>query len=133
MLAVLTCSGQSNEVLNPKHIESPHYPRLAFMARISGTVILALTIDDEGNVKSAETTADKSGDTGHPLLQASAIENAKKWIFSKPSHAPFLQRIIYVYEIDPTMPRTYDSVERIYFDLPDRVRIVSNNPRPDQD
>lgn len=133
MLAVLACSGQSNEVLTPKYLESPHYPRLAFLARISGIVILTVMIDGEGNVKSAEATADKSGFTGHPLLQTAAIENVKKWVFSKPSHAPFLQSIVYVYEIDQTLPQTYNSVEKIYFDLPNQVRIVSNNPRPNLD
>ena len=131
LLAVLTCSGQNNEALNPKHIESPRYPSLARQARIRGIVILTLTIDADGNVKSAEATGDKSGIQGHPVLQTAAIENVKKWTFSRPSHAPFQQSLVYVYEIDDTLPPTNESsLEKVSFDLPDRVRIVSSNPLP---
>jgi TonB family protein len=71
----MSCSGHAPEVLSPKHIETPAYPVLPRVARIMGKVKLALTIDADGNVKSAEATTDNSG---HKLLVESAIQNVKK-------------------------------------------------------
>jgi hypothetical protein len=89
-----------------------------------GKVKLVMTIDGDGNVKSAEATRDNSS---HKLLVESAIQNVKKWTFSRPSHAPFTQTILYDYEINETLPGTYGySIEKVYFDLPDMVKIVSN-------
>jgi hypothetical protein len=105
------------------------------MARIAGKVELTLTIDADGKVRSAEATRDKSGYKPHPLLEAGAIANVEKWTFSKPSHAPFTHTILLDYEIDETIPRTAGrSIERVHFDLPDRVKIVSNAalPQPEQ-
>jgi protein TonB len=54
----------------------PEYPAVAQRMRLSGTVILLVTIDEEGNV------TDIKPQSGHPLLQTAAIAAVKKWKYS---------------------------------------------------
>jgi len=49
----------------------PAYPRLAEQARIECTVKVGITIDEAGAVVTA------TGVSGHPILQAAAVENAR--------------------------------------------------------
>jgi protein TonB len=58
-----------------KKIE-PVYPELAKRARVSGTVILTVTVDEEGNV------ADLKVLKGHPLLDDSAVAAVRQWKYS---------------------------------------------------
>jgi TonB family protein len=55
------------------HKVAPIYPDLAKRARISGEVILRITIDEKGKV--GFVTVEK----GHPLLTAAAIAAVKEW------------------------------------------------------
>lgn len=68
----------SGGVLNGKAITLPQpvYPAIAKSARASGTVIVQITIDETGKVISARAVS------GHPLLQAAAVEAAYKATFS---------------------------------------------------
>ncbi|MBL8150197.1 MAG: TonB family protein [Blastocatellia bacterium] len=54
----------------------PDYPELARQARIQGDVQIELTIDEEGSVKMARIIS------GHPVLQKTALEAARKWKFN---------------------------------------------------
>lgn len=65
-------------VLNGKAIRlpTPAYPPIARAARASGTVMVQVTIDENGNVISAHAIS------GHPLLQASAVAAARGARFS---------------------------------------------------
>jgi protein TonB len=54
----------------------PVYPDLARRARVSGTVILEATIDEEGNVSELRILS------GHPLLNQAAVEAVKQWKYS---------------------------------------------------
>lgn len=54
----------------------PVYPPLAKAARISGSVVVEVTIDEEGNVISARAVS------GHPLLKDAAVAAAREWKFS---------------------------------------------------
>ncbi len=54
----------------------PVYPPLAKAARVSGTVVVEVTVDEEGNVISARALS------GHPLLKDAAVSAAKGWKFS---------------------------------------------------
>jgi TonB family protein len=54
----------------------PAYPPLAQAARISGSVVVEVTADEEGNVISARALS------GHPLLKDAAVSAAKGWKFS---------------------------------------------------
>ncbi|MEK6409205.1 MAG: TonB family protein [Acidobacteriota bacterium] len=54
----------------------PAYPPLAKAARVSGSVVVEVTADEEGNVISARAIS------GHPLLKDAAVEAAKGWRFA---------------------------------------------------
>ncbi len=54
----------------------PTYPPLAQRMRLSGTVILVVTIDEEGNV------ADIKLQSGNPVLNQAAIDAVKQWKYS---------------------------------------------------
>lgn len=70
--------GLNGGVLNGKAISLPlpEYPILARQAKASGTVMVQVTIDEEGNVISAESVS------GHPLLRAAAVTAARQARFS---------------------------------------------------
>lgn len=63
----------SGGVINSKarNLVVPKYPDAARNARASGAITVAVTIDEEGNVISAEAVS------GNPLLRASAVEAAR--------------------------------------------------------
>jgi periplasmic protein TonB len=68
----------SGGVLNGKAISlpKPAYPPIARQAHASGTVVVQVTIDENGNVISARAVS------GHPLLQAVAVGAARGARFS---------------------------------------------------
>jgi periplasmic protein TonB len=68
----------SGGVLNGKAINLPRpaYPAIAKSAHASGTVVVQVTIDENGNVISAHAVS------GHPLLQAVSVAAAKGARFS---------------------------------------------------
>ena len=53
----------------------PAYPPLAKAAKVSGSVVVEVTLDEEGNVIAARAV------TGHPLLKDSAVTAARGWKF----------------------------------------------------
>lgn len=57
-----------------KRVE-PVYPPSAKTARVSGSVLVELTVDEEGNVIAARPLS------GHPLLKDSAVAAARGWKF----------------------------------------------------
>lgn len=65
--------------LNGKAISlpMPEYPVIARQAQASGSVTVQVTVDEEGNVISANAM------TGHPLLRAAAVAAAQKAKFSQ--------------------------------------------------
>ena len=68
----------SGGVLNGKAISKPQpvYPPIARAARASGTVVVQITVDEEGNVIAASAVS------GHPLLRQSAVSAARQARFS---------------------------------------------------
>ena len=64
--------------MNSKAISlpKPSYPPVARAAKASGTVVVQVTVDENGNVVSAQAVS------GHPLLQAAAIGAARSAKFS---------------------------------------------------
>jgi len=109
-------------------METPTYPPLARLARISGQVALTLVLDGEGKVESVEATAENPRLVKTPLLQESAVENIKHWTFAKPQSIPFKQVIIYDYEFDNSLPgdNGANPITKVTFDLPDHVTILAN-------
>lgn len=65
-------------VLNNKAIKrvQPDYPSIARAAGAQGTVVVEVTVDEQGNVVSARAVS------GHPLLQQAAVDAARQWTFS---------------------------------------------------
>jgi len=53
----------------------PTYPPLAKAARVSGSVVVEVTADEEGNIISARALS------GHPLLKDAAVAAARGWKF----------------------------------------------------
>ncbi|MEP6568309.1 MAG: energy transducer TonB [Acidobacteriota bacterium] len=70
--------GISGGILNGKatSLPVPEYPPIAKAARASGSVTVQITIDEDGNVVSARAVS------GHPLLQAAAVNAARQAKFS---------------------------------------------------
>jgi TonB family protein len=68
----------SGGVLNGKAISKPEppYPPIAKAAKASGTVAVAVTVDESGNVVSATAIS------GHPLLQQAAVAAARQAKFT---------------------------------------------------
>jgi len=54
----------------------PTYPPLAKAARVSGAVVVEVTVDEQGDVLTVQAIS------GHPLLKDSAIAAARGWKFS---------------------------------------------------
>ena len=70
---VTNCIGIGTEDLKARAISVPHpaYPPIARAAHASGTVKVAVVVDEEGAVISAKSIS------GHPLLQAAAVAAAR--------------------------------------------------------
>ena len=119
------CSGQAPEALCPRHIETPSYPPIGRTANITGKVVLALTIDSEGNVADAKVTNDSKSIA---ILEIGAIDNIRHWTFAKPPAAPYFQTIVYDYELDESLPGDDGTrpIIKVNFDLPGRVTISAN-------
>lgn len=65
-------------ILQPRLIKraDPVYPALAKDARVSGTVIIQVTVDEEGLVKDIETVQ------WNPFLNEAAEEAVKQWVYT---------------------------------------------------
>ena len=68
----------SNGVQNSRLINrvDPVYPELAKRARVSGIVLLQVTVDEQGLVAGIKLIR------GHPLLNQSAIDAVSQWMYS---------------------------------------------------
>ncbi|MEK6321360.1 MAG: TonB family protein [Acidobacteriota bacterium] len=66
----------------------PEYPPLAKAARITGSVVVEVTVDEDGNVFSARAIS------GHPLLKDVAVTAAKDWKFSPTMLSGVLVKVI---------------------------------------
>src|SRR5438477_10537260 len=68
----------SGGILNGKAVSKPEavYPPIAKAARAQGTVTVQIVVDENGDVISAHALS------GHPLLQAAAVEAARQAKFT---------------------------------------------------
>lgn len=99
------------------HLESPLYDPLARQARLQGDVSIQIRVAPDGRVASVQTIA------GPSLLAREAERNIRTWVFN-----PGDERTLAItYEFRLEQPEIYyDPPSRVTFDLPDKVRIVSN-------
>lgn len=68
----------SDLLANAENKVAPPYPPAAANARIEGTVMVSVLVDEQGRVVEAEATS------GHVLLREAAVAAAREWTF-KPS------------------------------------------------
>ncbi|MGA9885568.1 MAG: TonB family protein [Candidatus Acidiferrales bacterium] len=125
-----TCFAQSSPALCPRHIESPAYPAIAHTAHVTGKVAITVTIDQNGKVIKTELAP---GSKRIQVLDESAIENARHWTFANPPAVPYIETIVYDYELDGSLPPeggkdNLPVVTKVTFDLPDHVNIRTNVP-----
>jgi TonB family protein len=79
---VLTCCEPESEKLSQSQVkalvkktEPIHAPCCAEMLHISGTVVLAISVDPQGNVTCVKMVS------GHPLIIGVAIDSVRQWKF----------------------------------------------------
>jgi hypothetical protein len=98
------------------------YPPLALHAEIQGSVELKCGIGVEGNVTACIAVS------GHPLLRAPAIENAKRWHFEQVRDAaPQPTEFVLVYEfVLREGPPSQNPKVDFSFQHPNRARIVAS-------
>ena len=77
-----TCCEPESEKHSPRQVkalvektEPIHAPCCADMLHISGTVVLAISVDPQGNVACVQTVS------GHPLIIGVAIDSVRRWKF----------------------------------------------------
>jgi TonB family protein len=95
-------------VLNGKATKKPQpvYPPIAMAARAQGTVVVQITVDEEGYVISARAVS------GHPLLQQAAVQAARQARFTptrlegKPVKVLGVITYNFVLAADPSEPPT---------------------------
>jgi TonB family protein len=111
----------ANDNVCTQHAVTPDYPRLAWFARITGTVNAEVEVAPDGSVSSA------IGSGGDNLLNHAAEENTKKWTFC-PAKENLKVKIIYLYRFEG-QGEYAPSPPRVAFSLP-RVEIVTHLPIP---
>jgi TonB family protein len=102
----------------------PAYPRLAEQARIEGTVKVGITVDEAGAVVKA------TGISGHPMLQAAAVENAKTWRFAPVKGKSSVLIITYEYRIEGQEIERPADCARVKLELPARVEVSTPPMQP---
>ena len=102
---------------------------IAILAHVSGTVVLAVTIDADGKVSDVKVT--NEDERFVRFLEGSAVANIRLWTFAKSQSAPYKQNITYDFQLDDKLPlagvNNYPDVTYVTYDLPDRVTIRANN------
>ena len=73
---------------NPARVLGMEYPREAKFARISGTVQVSCSIQDDG------TVSDVSVLSGHPVLARHVKTNIERWSFKRDSVQAIFMRLL---------------------------------------
>ena|SRR2546425_11045022 len=122
LLLSLVLSTNRCQELSVIHLESPNYHHLARAAGLQGEVRVQVKIAADGKVVSTGATS------GHQLLRREAESNVQKWLFNSGED----RTLDVLYEFRLEEPEVYcDPPSRVTFDLPHKVRVVSNFARPD--
>jgi len=111
----------ADEVVCTKHVLTPSYPRLAWFARITGTVNVDVEVAADGTVRTAVAS------NGHNLLNRASEDNVRKWTFCS-APKDFKLKLTYVYRFEGR--EEYEQPEpKVSLALP-KVEIVSRPPAP---
>lgn len=116
-----TSFGQSIPEICARHIESPQYPQMARLARISGSVMVRITISPEGAVSEAE------GISGPAVLRDYAVQNVRKWVFEHGKERHVNIQFKFVLQ-NPALDHSPPPV--VTFDLPNYVVVTSSYAIP---
>ena len=137
-LLLITVSLQQEEkqaVVYVKHLEPPaHYPPLARLTRMQGTVVVKLTIGADGAVLAAESlTRDQDPRAAAlPPLRAETEKLVKRWTFGCAycsPNLPYEKTIKFVYRLEGEEASHDDT--RVVMELPDEVTISASPPECD--
>jgi hypothetical protein len=110
---------------NPQHFlvvrgDLPLYPRLAWTARVGGSVRVQVTVKD-GEVAATEVIS------GHPLLAPATTGNIQTWKFDKKTNATFTTTFTYQLEKEETAEASNPKIE---LELPTLVKITARPIKP---
>ena len=97
-----------------------HYPSLARLTRITGTVNLFVVIDQAGRVFEVDV------ESGHPILVPAALDSIQRWKADPPGNGPKAFHVAYEFVLlgkPDAQPR-----EKVTVDLPRGVRIEAAPP-----
>jgi hypothetical protein len=118
---------QKQPIVYVKHLESPvRYPPLARQTRVSGTIVIKLTIAADGTVLKTESSPGDKHTVGFGLLKDDAERIVKTWTFGCagcPPDAPFEHAIKFIYKVENEMtaPRL-----RVVMNLPEEVTLSTD-------
>ena len=109
------------QALPPIRVVGMHYPPLAVLARITGTLRIKCTISPKGNVISTEILDSTKNPTGD-LLSKPTQDNALLWIF--PSSVNQSERtVVLTYNFDLVAKSDPSKVSRFVFDSPGTLSV----------
>lgn len=115
-----------------KHLESPaRYPPLARQARLTGRIVIKLTIAADGTVLKTESSVGDKNTTGFDVLKDDAERIVKAWTFGCrgcPPNVPFEHTIKFIYRQEDSFTAPGLRVE---MNLPDEVTITTNSDQCD--
>jgi TonB family protein len=94
---------------------TPEYSALAREARVSGPVVVEITVDEDGSVISARAIM------GHPLLRDAAINAARGWMFKPTQLSGVPVKVIGTITFNFTLPRDPALVKKAE-DLKEQLR-----------
>jgi TonB family protein len=105
----------SDDDIDVLHFDSDlRYPPLARTARIGGVVVVQARLSKDGKVVQASVLS------GHPLLAACCLENAKKWVFEpNPTETALIVYDLRVRDVDVT---------QFLFERPNLVTLTAGAP-----
>jgi len=122
-----TTQEQKPTLIYVRHLVPPRsYPPIARGARLSGTVVIKLTVGPDGSVLSTESTLGDKDTKGFPILRDDAENLVKKWTFGCVGcspRTPFEHTIKFNYRLD-TEDLLPDNL--VIMNLPDEVTIYSS-------
>ena len=121
ILALAACISAAEQRLQPVRVASLHYPCMALLAKIEGTVRVACPIAADGACMKPKIIS------GHPLLIPDVIENAKRWLFppDRSSSGSRTVNISYVFRIRGVRIPGDNSDVEVVFDCPNTVTVTA--------
>ncbi len=123
-IALLTVSTGAPAYREPSEIVGLAYPWLAQSARVSGVVVVRLTVADDGSVTAATAVS------GHPLLAEVARQNARQWKFERSGPDPAANRdayLVYRFALEGSCAGR-DCRTNFVVELPNLVLVTSEIP-----